>query len=91
MCTSLFVISVLNFYMFLLAWFIARCYAFLNDRFCASFIFMSEVHYIQMLQEYVFLSVHLKCFCRTVEDVVTDIASGTRIGSFFILCFLIIL
>jgi len=44
---------------------------------------MSEVLYIQMLHEHIFLSVHLKCFCRTVEDVVTYVASGTRICSFF--------
>ena len=86
MCTSLFVIAVLNYYMFLLAWFIGRWYALLNDSFCASFIYLSEVLYIQILYEHIFLSVHLKCFCRTVEDVVTYKASGTRICSFFLFC-----
>jgi hypothetical protein len=45
-----FVTSVLNFYMFLLAW----C-ALLNDSFCASFINMLEMHYVQMLRKHIFL------------------------------------
>jgi len=52
---------------------------------------MSEVLYIQMLHEHIFLSVHLKCFCRAVEDVVTYIASGTKYAVFFfILCCIIL-
>jgi hypothetical protein len=63
----LFDYSEFDFCAILLACFIARCYALLNDSFHASFIYFSQKCFVYCKMYCISTSLDLKCFCSTVK------------------------